>query len=248
MPTVEYSCPICKDTEWIVVRKEVFKQKDKDGNDVFDNVDCAEPCECRAKKHYQNILERSGISEAFKRKTFDNFETRGKPKEIVTAKKECIEYSKSFIRIRKERENSISLLGQPGSGKTHLSIAIVNELMKMCVGVLYMQYVEALVRLKQFINDEEVYPQEIYRYKNAPVLLIDDLFKTKTEPTPSDLRIMFEIINFRYLNNKPIIVSSEKSPEQLLEYDEAVGSRVIEMCKGRIIEFYGPELNHRLGA
>lgn len=227
----EYKCSICKDTEWIV-----------------DSNNNATPCECRQSKHYQRILEQSGISDAFKRRTFENFNTMGKPQSIEKAKRDCMEYCKSFQRIREEKENSVALLGQPGSGKTHLSIAIANVLMKMCIGVLYMQYVETLIKLKQHINDEQVYPQEVYRYKNAPVLLIDDLFKTKTEPTPADLRIMFDIINFRYLNNKPVIVSSEKFPEQLLGYDEAVGSRIIEMCKGRILEFEGAELNHRLGA
>ena len=64
--------------------------------------------------------------------------------------------------------------------------------------------------------------------------------------TESDVNIMFEIINHRYLNNKSIIISSELFQEDLLKFDEAIGSRIIEMCKGRIVEIRGIENNYRL--
>lgn len=64
--------------------------------------------------------------------------------------------------------------------------------------------------------------------------------------TESDINISFEIINHRYLNSKPIIISSELTQDKLLDFDEAVGSRIIEMCKGRIAEITGIENNYRL--
>ena len=39
------------------------------------------------------------------------------------------------------------------------------------------------------------------------MLLIDDLFKVSI--SKSDVNIMFEIVNFRYFNNLPIIISCE---------------------------------------
>lgn len=64
--------------------------------------------------------------------------------------------------------------------------------------------------------------------------------------TESDINIMFEIINHRYLNSQAIIVSSELTQDRLLEFDEAVGSRIIEMCRNRIGEAIGIENNYRL--
>lgn len=64
--------------------------------------------------------------------------------------------------------------------------------------------------------------------------------------TESDVNIMFEIINYRYLNLKPIIVSSELTQSKLLDFDESVGSRIIEMCRDRIGEVKGIENNYRL--
>ena len=66
------------------------------------------------------------------------------------------------------------------------------------------------------------------------VLLIDDLFKGKL--SESDINIVFEIINYRYLNFLPIIVSSEFNINRLLSFDEGVGSRIYEMCKDYVVE------------
>ena len=86
--------------------------------------------------------------------------------------------------------------------------------------------------------------EDLNRYKNARVLLIDDLFKGNI--TPSDINIIFEIINYRYFNNKPIIVSTEKYKSDLLKIDEAIGSRILEMCDKFNIEVRGKGLNYRI--
>ena len=94
------------------------------------------------------------------------------------------------------------------------------------------------------ILDSEVYNKYLNRYNNARVHLIDDLFKGNI--TPSDINIIFEIINYRYFNNKPIIVSTEKYKSDLLKIDEAIGSRILEMCDKFNIEVRGKGLNYRI--
>lgn len=211
---------------------------------IDDKTNTARPCKCREVKTYKRILENSGISEAFQKRTFKNFITTNKPQQVIDARNMAIRYVKEFDNLKNTKNNSIAFLGQVGSGKTHLSIAIANELMKKNIGVLYMQYREAIIQLKQCIMDEENYNREIDKYKNATVLLIDDLYKGKI--TDSDRNIMFEIINYRYLKNSPIIVSSELTVDAIIDIDEAIGSRIVEMCKGHIFEFSGQELNYRL--
>lgn len=211
---------------------------------IDDKTNTARPCKCREVKTYKRILENSGISEAFQKRTFKNFITVNKPQQILDAKNMAIRYVKEFDNLKNTKNNSIAFLGQVGCGKTHLSIAIANELMKKNIGVLYMQYREAIIQLKQCIMDEENYNREIDKYKNATVLLIDDLYKGKI--TDSDRNIMFEIINYRYLKSSPIIVSSELTVDAIIDIDEAIGSRIVEMCKGHIFEFVGQELNYRL--
>ena len=74
----------------------------------------------------------------------------------------------------------------------------------------------------------------ISKYQTCEVLLIDDLFKGRVNE--SDVNIIFEIINYRYLNYLPIIVSSEFTIEKLLTFDEGVGSRIYEICKDYVVE------------
>jgi len=232
----EYECEICKDLEWII---------DSETNS-------AKPCVCREKKQYQRILKASGISESFQKKTFNNFVITNE--KIKAARDMAINYCKQFESIRNTENNSIAFLGQVGSGKTHLSIAIANTLMKKNIGVRYMQYREDIMKIKQSAIDEEAYAREINKYKTATVLLIDDLFKGAVYKNrmgyevvnEADLRAMFEIINYRYFKKAPFIISSEYGTDKLLEFDEAIGSRIIERCKGHIMEFIGPELNYRL--
>jgi DNA replication protein DnaC len=221
-----FNCPICKDTEWIINQE----------------TNSATPCKCQEAKRYKHILENCGISEAFLKKTFDIYKPKNQAQKEAKAKAE--EYAKSFQHIRNERNNSIAFLKQVGSGKTHLSIAICNKLMEQGVGVRYMQYREVITHLKQNMIDEEFYQREMNKYKECPVLLIDDLYKGKT--TASDINIVYEIINHRYLKGMPIILSCEYDMDKLLEFDEAIGSRIMEMCKGRVTEFEGIELNDRL--
>jgi DNA replication protein DnaC len=221
-----HNCELCKDTEWIINTE----------------TNSAKPCKCQEAKRYKRILENCGISEAFLKKNFSNYTPKNAAQR--EAKETAQAYAKNFETIRNERNNSIAFLKQVGSGKTHLSIAICNTLMEQGTGVRYMQYREVITRLKQNMTDEAYYQNEMHKYKECPVLLIDDLYKGKT--TESDINLVYEIINHRYLKGMPIILSCEYDMDKLLEFDEAIGSRIAEMCKGRIIEFIGIELNDRL--
>ena len=200
------------------------------------------PCECRQVRIAEDILRKSGISEEFRNKRFSNFKYNI-DSQITNAYKEGYLYCRDFDEIKKDRCNSIMFMGQVGSGKTHLSMAIANELMDRGVGVVYMSYREVITSLKQNIMDEVYYHRVMGRYKGASVLLIDDLFKGRV--SESDVNIMFELLNFRYFNRLPVIVSCEMDVDGILRVDEGVGSRLIEMC--RYVEIRGKRLNYRLG-
>ena len=201
------------------------------------------PCECRALREAEEILKRSGISSEFRNKTFDNFNYT-RDVQLMNAYRAATKYVRDFDNIEKVRNNSIMFMGQVGSGKTHLSLAIANCRMDRGVGVLYMGYRDSVVKIKQNIVDQVYYHREMNRYKNCRVLLIDDLFKGSI--SGSDVNIMFEIINHRYFNNLPLIVSYEKGVSEILSVDEGVGSRLVEMCKDRCVEIRGKRLNYRV--
>ena len=151
---------------------------------------------------------------------------------------------KNFEDIKDSRKNSIIFMGSVGGGKSHLSFAIANALMKEGVGVIYMGYRESIMKIKQNVMNMDEYEKIMIRYKKCKVLLIDDLFKGNI--TLSDINIMFEIVNYRYFNNLPMIISTEKGGEDLIKIDEAIGSRILEMAKDYNMELKGGKLNYRI--
>lgn len=223
-------CPKCGGSGWILYKK--------------DGLDYCKECECREVTKAKTRLESSGISEEFQKKGFKNFDDRGMDA-LKTAKNMAVEYCKRFEEIKNSRNNSIIFMGQVGSGKTHLSMAICNALMDYYkLGVIYMPYREEITKIKQSVTDEVNYNHAINKYKNCPVLMIDDLLKGKN--TEADINILFEIVNHRYLNQLPMIISTEKTKEELLDFDEGVMSRIIEMTRNYQVEIAGEKYNYRL--
>lgn len=202
-------------------------------------------CQCQQVEKVKGMQRASGINTEQAKQTFGNYI----PYNYITelAKNTAIQYYKNYENIKDIRHNSIGFLGQVGSGKTHLSIALaVNFLENKKIPVVYMPYRDTITNIKQNMLDKEYYVKKLSKYQLAKVLLIDDLFKGKV--TESDINIMFEIINYRYLNYLPIIVSSEFTADKLLDFDEAVGSRILEMTRNYTVEITGKENNYRLRA
>lgn len=225
-------CELCGGTTWILYKNEKGQE-------------FARPCECREMVVSKSILKASGISEEDAKKGFNGFNTFNE-KALVNAKQTSISYVQNFKNIEKERNNSILLCGNSGRGKTTLGLAVTNNLIKSNIAVRYMPYRDEVTKLKKQLGDtnKQLYDDHIYNLKNARVLFIDDLLKGKVNE--SDVNILYEIINYRYLQRKPVIISTEKRLEELLEFDEAIGSRLIEMSKGYIIVFDENTPNYRL--
>lgn len=203
-------------------------------------------CVCSPKRQANHLFKFSEITDEFKKMTFGSFITEGKPEVIKEAHQCTVDYYMEFDHIKENRSNSIALLGQPGAGKTHLLTALANNLiMKKQVSVLYFPFVEGFNDLK---DDFTLLEEKLTKMKRIGVLFIDDLFKGRKEPTDFQKEQMFAVINYRYLNHKPIMVSSEKTVDELCDIDEALGTRIYQMCKDYTVVIKGDRkvLNHRL--
>ena len=226
-PKNSYNCNLCKDTTWIL---------DNTGRVV-------ERCKCYEVMKVREQWEASGLKTDDLDKTFSTYENWSNLSKNM--KNAATNYYLRFKEIEKTKYNSIMFCGQPGSGKTHLCIALANNFIKKDgKRVVYMPYRDVITKLKQNILDKEYYKNLVGKYQLAEILLIDDLFKGKVNET--DINIMFEIINHRYINKLPIIVSTEYLIEEMLNFDEAIGSRIYEMAKNFIVEIKGQENNYRL--
>ena len=217
----EYNCPICRDLLY-----------------TFNDQGQAIPCKCKDKVESLEKLKKCGLEELFMEKTFDNYRPCNKIQ--LEARSKVINYCNNF----KNENASLLITGRPGAGKTHLGAAAMINLIGQNIGCKYELYTTMLTNLKQSVMDEENFIREMSKYKNPRVLFLDDFLKGGA--TNADLKYIFEIINERYLKKKPFIISTEMSIKQIVSWDEAIGSRLVEMCKGNIIEFGSNVQNHRL--
>jgi DNA replication protein DnaC len=172
-------------------------------------------------------MKKSGLEHQIRRCTFGEF------RDEEPWQKEMKAAAKAYA---KQPEGWFYAAGQSGAGKTHLCTAICRELLQQGREVVYMLWRDEIVRLKGAVMEADRYGRLMDRYKHAEVLYIDDLFKTgkgrdgqTPQPSAADIHTAFEILNYRYCDPSSLtIVSSELTPQELVEVDEALAGRVME--------------------
>ena len=224
------TCPECNGTGFVLYKSA-------------DGYEYARPCRCILLKEARERLAQSGLAMGFQKKTFDDFNTCNNPM-LEDAKNTVLQYTENITVNRDLSGNSLMLCGQVGAGKTHLGTACSMRLIDEGIPVIYLGYREAITALKAKVVDSAIYQKELQKYKTAQMLFIDDFLKGKT--TEADVNIVYEIVNHRYNNRLSIILSTEKNLDDLIRFDEAIASRLIEMCRGHIVVFKGSNLNYRL--
>lgn len=216
-----YRCAACKDKGYIATVVE------DDGGwwhqVVYD-------CKCVPIRRSILRMKRSGLKDIVTNYTFDKFETKAPwQKQMKTAALDFVKNPEGWFFVG----------GQVGCGKTHICTAICRELLLAGRSVRYMLWRDDVIKLKANVTDSEAYGKLIDEYKDTDVLYIDDLFKTgkstngePQKPTSADINIAFEIVNYRYNNpGKITIFSTELTTDELMDIDEAVGSRIYERSK-----------------
>lgn len=184
------------------------------------------PCHCLARREARRRLDRSGLGPALRRMTFATYQADDEwQRRIYAAAKAYAATPAGWFLAG----------GQVGSGKTHICTAILQEL-SLRYPVRYMLWRDESARIKALLNEPEGV-ERMRDLKTAPVLYIDDLFKGAERPTQGDLNIAFELLNYRYNDERLYtIISTEKLLDELIAIDEAIGSRIAERSKGHRVQ------------
>ena len=223
-------CPICRGKGWIL------KPAAEVGEYPYEAM---VKCKCYAKRASFARIRRSGLEDAIKRCTFDNFQTPEPWQETIKRRVQAFaETPKGWLFLG----------GQSGCGKTHLCTAACGSILGVGLEVRYFLWRDAATRLKAKINGPE-YDLEINDYKEVPVLYIDDLFKAgRGAVSDADISLAFELLNYRYNQMDSItIISSEFMLDDIKNFDEAIAGRIRERCAGNILNIARkPERNYRM--
>lgn len=230
-------CPICKNKGRIAFLSATDCQLEKD-------------CQCMKQRRTMLQLKSCGITkEVLEKNSFTNFNAQTDWQKQF--KNTAIEYYKEILNGGK---NWYYIGANSGIGKSHICTAIFqNIIRKSNVGGYYLtwsEFVPPMIALsKSPVDDSQTkYLNKLKLVQEVDILYIDDFMKlTKSKYNNDSLLLAFEILDYRYRNNKVTIISSEYKPEQLGAMDIAIMGRIREKCDfGKYMVTYNGE-NFRLG-
>lgn len=194
-------------------------------------------CSCRDEEVSNNTRHQLySISqlEELRHLTFENFKSRGRiglgelqASSIETAFNQAQQFAQSHA-------GWLLLEGKYGSGKTHLAAAIANFSIEIGITALFITVPDLLDSLRFSYNDPNAtFEERFEEIRQCPLLILDD-FGTENATNWAQEKL-FQIINHRYINKLPLVITTNLSLKQLegrirsrLEDPELVSRVVIQ--------------------
>ncbi len=212
-----YECPLCNDTGYV-------------GGAI---------CSC-VKKIAGEIMLNS-VSLPVKNCRFDNFnldyyeessEKGAKPKKRMT---EILDFVKAYAyEFSPSSSESLIFYGPTGVGKTHLSLAIMYELVNKGFDVTYGSAFNLFSKIETEhfkYNTDDTYEEAI----NSDLLIIDDLGSEFT--SPYSVAVLYNLLNTRILASKPTIINTNLTITDIQnKYTPRISSRIIGEYTAKVFE------------
>lgn len=227
-------CSVCGD---VVERILPFPTFDGTGNkkDMRVHVMCT--CQKKEKEEYeaeQRKLEEMRVVEGLRKlslmdekliqarlSTFTETEDNARLLKIVQ------NYISNFDKMLSENQGLL-LWGPVGTGKSYAAAVIANELLDRRTSVVMTSFIKILKEVGTFDTDNG----KIEKINQSKLLIIDDLGAERG--TDYTLERVYDIIDSRYRSNKPIILTTNLTMEQMKNCDDIrynrIYDRIFEMC------------------
>lgn len=221
---LHYSCERCSDTGFVG----------------------GHPCECLKREIGTVGAEKLNASSPLSLSSFETFDLsyyRDLPPEQFHAMEhiyeECIRYAENFSR---GKTGTLTMIGNTGLGKTHLSLSIANVLLRKGYGVVYDSADSMLQRLERERFARGSDPGDtLGLLLDCDLLIIDD-FGTEFS-TAFTRSTIYTLINSRCSAGKALIVNTNLSaPELQAQYGDRILSRLLT---GKVLRFYGSDIRLR---
>lgn len=194
-----------------------------------------------AVKQFNSTVEMSG-------ETFDNFslkyysdvidERSGMPPKRIMS--DILDFCKQYVNIFTKQAPNVLMLGDTGLGKTHLSLAIANDITKKGYTTVYSSAPD-LFRLLQneYFGKTAVNADTIQTVLDSDLVIIDDLGAEFESAFNSSC--LYNIVNTRLNMSKPTIINTNLTPQEIeRRYTNRVASRLLTMYK--CLKFVGRDV------
>ena len=223
----EAACPICKGSGYVHPRLP-------DGKTDFSRVVV---CRCTKidveKERYERLQKFSNIG-SMTHFTFESLIPEGRSGDPENQRK----FQTAFQCARTYADNPsgwLVLIGPAGSGKTHLSAAIVNERLRNGYPAFFITTPDLLDHLRSAFNpnSEMSYDDLFEQVRNSPLLVMDD-FGTQ-QGTAWAKEKLDQLLNHRFNSELPTVITTATP---LAELDESIRVRFNDshLCRVCIIE------------
>ena len=193
--------------------------------------------EKQAQREKLERYQKSGVPERYFKESLDTYKIKNKMQ--ATAAKAAT----NFLHAAKCGEfKSLVMLGNAGTGKTHLACAIIRE-----AGGKYRtapDIVEELRRAKSF-TAAETEAEIIDYYGRVKLLVIDEIGRGIS--ATDEKYVIYQLVNARYNTRKPTVLISNLGKSDFLQYiGVAAADRLVESAE--ICELKGESYRRELRA
>lgn len=200
----------------------------------------------RIRRRIERAFKQSEMPPRWRQYTFDRYETDN---EITSAAKaRCLNFTAWFKRAHSKGEttkrspNGLLIVGDSGTGKTHLAAAVLNSIIsdEPTIPVIGATMGEMLTKLKATYDNAGRGEDVLIRtYIEVPLLLIDDFGSEQMTEWAAER--IYSIVNGRYNALMPTIVTSNYATDnelakrltpkgQPLAVGAKIADRLSEMC------------------